>query len=250
MIIGGLQKFSLLDYPGLMSAIIFTKGCNFRCHFCYNPMLVWPDNGGRKLKYSLSHKSEKKEKDHFKVDENGLFLFLKERAGKLDAVVITGGEPTIHNDLPEFIKKIKDLGYLIKLDTNGTNPDMLKVLIKEGLIDYIAMDIKGSLENYKKITGVEVDIEKIKKSIKLIMDSGKKIPYEFRTTIMPDLLDKDDIEEIAKIIEGAQRWYLQNFKSNLDLVNMEFKGKKAYNNKRMNILRDIALKYINICELR
>jgi len=106
------------------------------------------------------------------------------------------------------------------------------------------------LEKYKKITGVKVDIEKIKESIKLIIDSGKKIPYEFRTTIMPDLLDEDDIEEIAKIIEGAQRWYLQVFKSNLDLVNMEFKGKKAYNNKRMNILRDIALKYINICELR
>ena len=145
MIIGGLQKISLLDYPGHISAIIFTQGCNFRCPFCYNPMLVEPAGSG-KSKYL----EKIKQKDYPTIEEDNLFAFLKKRQGKLDAVVITGGEPTIHRDLPNFLNKIKKLDYKIKLDTNGTNPLLLQQLIKKKLVDYIAMDIKSSFDNYHK----------------------------------------------------------------------------------------------------
>ncbi|MBU2456910.1 anaerobic ribonucleoside-triphosphate reductase activating protein, partial [Patescibacteria group bacterium] len=200
MLIGGLQKFSVLDYPGHISAIIFTKGCNFKCQFCYNPMLVYPSK-----------------KDHTLILENDLFYFLKKRIGKLDSVVITGGEPTVQQDLPKFIQKIKKLNYLVKLDTNGTNPEMLKNLIQKNLINYIAMDIKAPLEKYNQITGVEVDFNKIQKSIKIIMQSN--LPYEFRTTVVPKFLDAEDIKKIGELIQGAKKWFLQNFKSNTDLVN-------------------------------
>ena len=146
MNIGGLQKFSLLDYPEHLSAIIFTQGCNFRCQYCYNPMLVWPIRKGRLKDISLSVLDGDQQKGRPQIiSEGDLFAFLKTRAGKLDAVVITGGEPTIQPDLSKFIAKIKKLGYLVKVDTNGTNPDMLKKLIKEGLVDYLAMDIKAPL---------------------------------------------------------------------------------------------------------
>ena len=141
MIIGGLEKLTLLDYPDHLAAIIFTSGCNFRCRYCYNPMLVLPDKKG----------GDKNKKDLNSIGNEDLFLFLKERFGKLEGVVITGGEPTLHHDLPDFIKKIKDLGYLVKLDTNGTNPEMLATLIKNKLVDYISMDIKADFNNYEKI---------------------------------------------------------------------------------------------------
>jgi len=153
MIIGGLQKFSLLDYPGHIAAIIFTQGCNFKCQFCYNPMLVWP-----------SKVNKFKQKDHpFQNKEDGLFDFLKLRVNKLDAVVISGGEPTIHPDLVDFIAKIKKLGYLVKLDTNGTNPEIIKDLLKKKLVDYIAMDIKAEEGKYSKVVGKKVNFAKIKK---------------------------------------------------------------------------------------
>jgi len=133
MIIGGLEKLTLLDYPDHLAAIIFTQGCPFRCHFCYNPMLVWPNTG--------TDGKNKEEKGFSPLSLENLFLFLRERFGRLEGVVITGGEPTLHPDLPDFIKQIKAIGYLVKLDTNGTNPLMLEGLIKDKLIDYIAMDL-------------------------------------------------------------------------------------------------------------
>jgi len=211
MIIGGLQKISLLDYPEHVAAIIFTQGCNFRCQFCYNPMLVWPTKIAKK-KYN---------QDHTLIPENDLFNFLKARQGKLEAVVITGGEPTLHKDLPEFIKKIKQLGFLVKLDTNGTSPEMLKKIIKAKLVDYLAMDFKAPWELYDKITGVKAPIIKIKQSLKIIMSSG--LPYEFRTTVVPGLLKLSDLEKMAKILKGADKWFLQRFKDDIDLVNQALK---------------------------
>ena len=265
MIIGGLQKFSLLDYPNHISAIIFTKGCNFRCHFCYNPMLVLPAKG-------------RKKKDHFLILEDGLFDFLKKRKGKLEAVVITGGEPTLHKDLPEFLGKIKKLSYKIKLDTNGTNPAMLSALINSpllkggrgvkavgkvdehnpprpplqggsvGLINYIAMDIKGSPEKYENIVGAKVSLSKIRKSIKLIIDSG--LPYEFRTTVVPGLIEKKDIAKMGKLIKGAKIWYLQQFKSDTDLVDKKFKKVRPYKDEELEEMRKIGEKYAGECRVR
>jgi len=163
MLIGGLEKLTLIDYPGEVAAIIFTQGCNFRCQFCYNPMLVWPLEDS-KMKYR---------KDHSLIEESDLFAFLRSRVGKLDGVVITGGEPTLHADLPEFINKIKALGYKVKLDTNGTNQEMLEKLINipltrgQNLIDYIAMDLKAPLDKYEKVTGAKVSLANIKKSVKI-----------------------------------------------------------------------------------
>ncbi|MDP3043165.1 MAG: anaerobic ribonucleoside-triphosphate reductase activating protein [bacterium] len=255
MIIGGLQKFSMLDYPGHLSAIIFTQGCNFNCQFCYNPMLV---------AWSITGKF--KQKGHSPIiKEDGLFVFLKSRIGKLEAVVITGGEPTMQPDLPDFLAKIKKLGYLVKLDTNGSNPKMIKNLIDKKLIDYIAMDIKAPKDKYKKIIGKPIDFAKIKKSVKIIMESPPRqageagpprlgeaggLQYEFRTTAVPGLLDKNDIIKIAKTIKGARVWYLQRFKSNVGLLNKKLQGIKPFTEAEMKEMRKLAEKYVKICEIR
>jgi pyruvate formate lyase activating enzyme len=237
MIIGGLQKFSLLDYPEHISAIVFTQGCNFRCQFCYNPMLVWPDYG-----------KANPDKEGHSWDEDGLLAFLTERFGKLDGVVITGGEPTIHQDLDKFARKIKKIGYKVKLDTNGTNPEVLKSLIKEKLIDYIAMDVKASEVNYEKVVGVKVDMEKIKASIKIIMTSG--LPYEFRTTIVPSLVDRQEVKAIGEMIKGAEKWFLQQFKPDTDLVNHDFQSIKPYPRSELAAMEKIAAQYVKFCQAR
>lgn len=255
MIIGGLQKFSLLDYPGIVSAIIFTKGCNFRCHFCYNPMLVWPEKKVGKFKNMTSAQEAGEKKDHplsylpqEPIEEDGLFDFLKVRQGKIEGVVVTGGEPTIHPDLPEFIKKIKNLGYLIKLDTNGTNPKMLGELIKKDLIDYIAMDIKAPKEKYEKVVGVKAGFKKIEKSVKIIKESN--LPYEFRTTVAPGLLKKEDIAEMGKIIKGAEKWFLQKFQSETNLVDKNLQGLTSFMDTEMEEMAEIGRKYVKRCETR
>ncbi len=248
MLIGGLQKFSLLDYPGHLSAIIFTQGCNFRCQYCYNPMLVWPVTVG-KFKNSSSSKRDGGQKDHpANISEDDLFAFLKKRVGKLDAAVITGGEPTLHDDLPEFIAKIKKLKFKVKLDTNGTNPDAIKKLIDNNLLDYIAMDIKAPAGKYDLITGVQPDLDKIKKSVKIIKES--KLPHEFRTTIVPELIDFEDIAKIGGMIRGAEKWFLQQFKSDVDLVNASFKGAAAYSEEEMRRMKEIGEKYAKECFVR
>ncbi|MFH1426955.1 MAG: anaerobic ribonucleoside-triphosphate reductase activating protein [Patescibacteria group bacterium] len=257
MIIGGWQKFSLLDYPGQIAAIIFTKSCNFRCQFCYNPLLVWPSvkKDGSKLKIKKLPEKGKNEKDHLnhiqfskQVKEDDLFCFLDKRKGKLDGIVITGGEPTIQADLPEFITKIKKLGYKVKLDTNGSHPEMLIKLLKAKLLDYIAMDIKGPREKYRKITNRKVDFNKIEKSVKIIMNSN--LEYEFRTTIVPGLLNIDDIKKIGKLIKGAKKWWLQNFNSSVDLVNLNYKNKAAFSDEEMKEMQEIASQYVEKCEIR
>ncbi|MBI4812227.1 anaerobic ribonucleoside-triphosphate reductase activating protein [Candidatus Falkowbacteria bacterium] len=258
MLIGGLQKFSLLDYPEHLAAIIFTQGCNFRCRFCYNPMLVASTESGKfKKGHHLIHPSTKDFGE--RVKEGDLFDFLKSRLGKLEGVVITGGEPTLHSDLPEFIAKIKKMGFKVKLDTNGTNTEMLLLLLaKEGvgvrfggepaLVDYIAMDIKAPLEKYEKVVGAAVDFTKIKQSIKIIMSSG--LPYEFRTTVVPGLHSRADIVKMGELIKGAKKWYLQFFKSDIDLVDEKLKGKKAFSKKEMEEMAEVGRRYVKKCEIR
>lgn len=240
MIIGGLEKLTLLDYPDHLAAIIFTQGCNFRCHFCYNPMLVLPQTGG--------DEKNKKEKGFSPLSTEDLFLFLRERFGRLDGVVITGGEPTLHPDLPSFIKQIKDIGYLVKLDTNGTNPEMLQSLITNKLIDYIAMDIKAPLNKYEEVVGVKLDWENIKKSVKILMTSG--LLYEFRTTVVPGLLVKEDFQKMGEFIKGASKWYLQHFKSDTELVDASYKTQKGYTTKEMNEFAAIGREHVKLCEVR
>jgi len=239
MIIAGLEKLSLIDYPNHLSAIVFTQGCNFRCHYCYNPMLVWPkrtDNG----KYGQEGSPY--------ISEESLLSFLKERQGKLNGVVITGGEPTLHKDLPSFIEKIRKLGYDIKLDTNGTNPNLLKKLIEDKLLDYIAMDFKAPISSYQEVVNVELDFLNIKKSAKIIRESS--LDYEFRTTVVPQLIDKAKIEEIGKLLQGSEKWFLQKFKSETDLINDKYRNLRSYNDKEMDELVKVAKKYVNLVKWR
>ncbi|TRZ80088.1 anaerobic ribonucleoside-triphosphate reductase activating protein [bacterium] len=226
--IGGFQKTSLIDYPKHLSAIIWTIDCNFRCPFCYNQELVF---GGAPL-----------------VSEKEIINYLKKRQGILEALVITGGEPTLQKDLKGFIKKVKKLDYLVKIDTNGTNPNILKELLDEHLIDYVAMDIKAPKGKYSILAGAEVNLKNIEKSIKIIK---KQAPdYEFRTTIVPDLLKKRDIIDIAKWLKGSRRYILQQFQKPSDLINKNFNKLKPYKKEFFKeILKEIK-PYFDCCEIR
>ena len=199
MKLGGLQETSLLDYPGKICAIVWTVGCNFRCPFCYNQNMVYGET------------------DLLPVDH--ILSFLDERVGKLDALSITGGEPLLHEDIWAFMKEVKDRGFLVKVDTNGTFPGRLSQLLDEKLVDYVSMDVKAPFDKYDQLAGVEVDVEKIKQSIKLIMD--KAPDYEFKTTMIPGLLEKGDVVRIASLIKGAKRYYLQQFKMDVPVINQE-----------------------------
>ena len=229
MIIGGLQKLTLIDYPGRLAATIFFTGCNFRCPWCYSSELVLPE----------------KIKEQPKISEKELFSFLKERQGLLEGVVICGGEPTINRDLPKFIKKIKKLGYLVKLDTNGSNPKMLNKLIKDKLVDYVAMDIKLPKEKYSKILKVKVD--DIEKSMKILKQN--KVDYEFRTTVVPTVLDKEDILKIAKWISGAKRYYLQNFRPEKTL-DPKFEKIRPYPDKYLLEIQKAISPFFEVCKIR
>jgi pyruvate formate lyase activating enzyme len=198
MKIAHLQKTSLIEYPGKISAVIFTQGCNLRCPYCHNPELVNPEL------FTAS------------VPEYEILTFLKKRKGKLDGVVITGGEPAIQKGLTDFMRQVKDMGFIIKFDTNGTFPGILESVIEQRLADYIAMDIKGPAGKYSQIAGTPVDMNAIFKSIRLIMDSG--IDYEFRTTWAIEQLTAEDIIECAMLIKNAKRFAIQRFNPSKHLV--------------------------------
>lgn len=191
MNISGLQKITLLDYPEHVACTVFLGGCNFRCPFCYNSSLL-----------SVNESSAI-------ITEEEFFTFLKSRIGKLDGVAITGGEPLLQKDLKSFIIKIKDLGFKVKLDTNGSFPENLKTLIDENLIDYVAMDIKNCFEKYRLTTNSNVNLDSIKKSIQILLSN--KIDYEFRTTIVKEFHDLADFDKIGKIIKGAKRYFIQSY---------------------------------------
>ncbi|MEI6437827.1 MAG: anaerobic ribonucleoside-triphosphate reductase activating protein [Candidatus Omnitrophota bacterium] len=197
MLLGGLLKFTLIDYPGRIAAVIFTQGCNYRCPFCHNPELVLPDLF------------------HAPLDVEEVFSFLEKRRGQLQGVVVTGGEPTVHADLPQFLARIKDLAYLVKLDTNGSRPEVVKALVAAGVVDYWAMDIKSSLENYCNAAGVPADIEKVKESIAAIRGSG--VAYEFRTTAVKGLVSAQDVRAIRGLIGADTNYHVRrgNLKSKL-----------------------------------
>ena len=229
--IGGLQKTTFIDYPGKLACTVFLCGCNFRCPFCYSRELVLPE----------------KIKNQPKVKKKEFFNFLQERKGLLEAVVVCGGEPTINEDLPDFIKEIKKFGYLIKLDTNGSNPEMLQELINEKLIDYVAMDIKAPIEKYEKTVRVKVETEKIKESVKILKKGI--IGYEFRTTVVPGIIDKDDILKMAKWISPAQNYFLQNFKAE-KTIDPKFEKIKPYSDKYIEEIKKAVQPYFKECEIR
>lgn len=229
-LIGGVQKTSLLDYPDKISAIVFTQGCNFRCGYCHNPGLLQVNS----------------KKDIYSVDV--FFEFLKNRVGKLDGVVITGGEATLQKDLIPFMQEVKNLGFLIKLDTNGYRPDVVQDVINQGLVDYFAMDIKAPLDKYSFVTNVDIDTDKIVKSIDLIMKSN--IPYEFRTTVMKSQLSYDDFEKIGELIKGADRYYLQRFEAKTEILDETLKNEITYSNDEFSEIISILKKNIKLVELR
>jgi len=204
MIIGGLQKNSLIDYPGKIAAVIFLQGCNFRCPFCHNPQLVVPNRyEGR-------------------VPITEVIDFLMERKGQLDGVVVTGGEPTMHPELPNLLQIVKDMGYAVKLDTNGSHPHVLREIINNGVVDFIAMDVKAPLKKYPELSGVSIDISLITRSIKIIKDSC--IDHQFRTTVHPSLLAIQDIANIQSLIGSDEKLSIQEFEAADDIVDASLKN--------------------------
>ncbi len=190
MIIGGLQRCSFSDYPGRTAAVVFTQGCNFRCPFCHNGSLLAVTGAVR-------------------YEERGIFDFLKQRRGRLSGVVVSGGEPTEHKDLPQFIARLKALGFKVKLDTNGSRPEMVKLLLKEGLVDYFAMDIKAPLNKYDTLCGVRVDAEAIQQTIALIAAGG--VAHHFRTTYVKSLLTESDLLKLGALVPSESKHITQPF---------------------------------------
>lgn len=229
----GLQKTTLLDFPGQVACTIFTGGCNFRCPFCHNSELLGiPPKPGEEIPEEYS--------------EEEILAFLKKRYGILTGVAITGGEPTLQPDLKDFIKKIRAIGYPVKLDSNGYLPEVLKDLIEEKLVAYIAMDIKSSRENYGKVAGVSaLDLSRIEESVSLLM--AGKVPCEFRTTVVRELHAAEDFEKIGQWLKGADRYFLQSF---TDSGNVLEDGFSAYSQAELAAFLPILRKYIREVHLR
>ncbi|MBQ3817190.1 MAG: anaerobic ribonucleoside-triphosphate reductase activating protein [Clostridia bacterium] len=223
----GIQKMTLLDFPGCVSCTIFLGGCDFRCPFCHNFELI---DGTMKPV----------------LDEDELIDFLKSRKGLLEGVAITGGEPLMHQDLPKLIKRIRDTGYRVKLDTNGYHPDRLSEILDTGLVEYVAMDIKNSPEKYAITCGVDaIDLNLIKKSISLLMNSN--IDYEFRTTVVNELHEEEDFIKIGEMIKGAKRYFLQRF---TDRDSVPYGNLTAPSFDKMHKFAEISRKFVPNTELR
>lgn len=228
MIFGGLEKLTLIDYPGKIACMAYTIGCNFRCPYCHNPELV-------------------DETVEERISEQELFAFLDARKRVLEGLVITGGEPTMHADLPAFIKNVRARGYAVKLDTNGTNPGMLARLIRDKLVDYVAMDIKSPLRSYSRTVARPTDIGAIRRSIDLLR--GSPIEYEFRTTLIKALVSPADLAEIGREIRGAKRYYLQKFIPT-KLLNPQFRRKTTYDDAELAALQSALSTYVDYCGIR
>lgn len=225
----GWQKTSLIDYPGKMCSVIFLPYCNFRCPFCQNPGLV----------------KNPEEQPSISVEE--VVEYIESKKEWIDGVCVTGGEPTMHKDLPELLEKFKSIGVFVKLDTNGSNPEMLKELIKKGLLDYVAMDIKAPLEKYHIAAGVKVDTEKIKESINIIKNSG--IDYEFRATVVPRLHKKEDLQKMAELVKGAKKFAIQQFRPNITL-DESFQKEKPYSNEELEEFKEMLKGFFEKIEVR
>lgn len=224
----GLQKMTVLDFPGRVACIVFTFGCNFRCPFCHNASLVMGEG----------------ESD---ITEEEFFAYLKKRQGILDGVVVTGGEPLLQKDIEDFLRKIKSLGYEIKLDTNGTFPEKLKNVVNEGLVDYVAMDIKNAPEYYAITSGKEdVDLTKIKASVDFLINEAQ-VEYEFRTTVVAQFHSESVMDEIGEMIKGAKNYYLQGFVDSGDLIGENLSALPKANMQKM---ADRVSQYVQNVSLR
>lgn len=229
MLISGLQKLTLLDYPGRVACTVFTGGCNLRCPFCHNSSLVLP------------------ERLACDTDEAQVLAFLKKRQGMLDGVAVTGGEPLLHKDIDVFLQRVRELGYMIKLDTNGSFPDRLMDIVERGLVDRVAMDIKNAPGLYAKTVGVpSLDLAPIERSKDYLL--AGHIDYEFRTTVVRGLHTAESLAEAAKWIAGAKEYYLQQFKDSGDVLKLD--GLCAYNEGEMHTLAEAAAKYVPSVRLR
>lgn len=238
MKIHGLNKLTLLDYPGHMACLIFTGACNYRCPFCHNASLVLNPNSQPA------------------ISEEEIFAFLQSRKGILEGVCISGGEPTLQADLPEFIRKIRTMGFHVKLDTNGSRPGILKALLEEGLLDYVSMDIKNALKKYLSTIGIPESVsgfnnlitDSVRQSAELLMQSS--IPYEFRTTVVKELHSEEDLLSIGKWLNGANAYYLQSFRDSETLVGASLGQFHAYEPEQMRAFRDMLKPYFETVEVR
>jgi pyruvate formate lyase activating enzyme len=230
MQIAALQKLTLLDYPSKTAATVFTTGCNFRCGYCHNSELVLPEKFPTEL-----------------ISEKDFFEFLDKRKNLLDGVCITGGESTLQKDLPEFLKQIRKRGFFTKLDTNGSNPEILAKLFKSRLLDYVAMDVKASLKNYKKLVGVGV-AKKIESSKNLIMQSG--VDYEFRITLVKELADKKEWQKILEFVKGAKQFFLQNFQTRGGCLDQNFEKYHGFSQVELRQMCEEAGEFVWKCGVR
>ena len=220
--IKGLQKLTLLDFPERIACTVFLGGCNFRCPFCHNSSLVLP------------------EREAEGISEEEFFSYLESRVGRLTGVCVSGGEPTLHGELADLLRRIRSLGFAVKLDTNGYRPAVLRALIDEGLVDYVAMDIKGSPDGYGTSVGIKnFDMTPIYESIELLKSSS--VPYEFRTTVVRELHTEADIRAIGEWLAGDCAFYLQSFKDSGDII---ASGLSAYTDKEMQSLENVLREYI------
>ena len=228
MKIAGLQKLTLLDYPGKVACSLFTPGCNYRCPFCHNAALVLP------------------ERSRDEISKGDVLAFLRKRVGMLDGVCVSGGEPLLQTDLTDFLREVKALGYAVKLDTNGSNPALLGLLIDEGLLDYAAMDIKNNLSKYCETAGVPgLDLDTVVQSAELLMQ--ERIPFEFRTTLVREFHTLEDVLEIGRWLQGAPRYFLQHFVDSGDLLSG---GLHPVEEDEMRVMADILRSYVKEVELR
>lgn len=234
MYIAGYQPLTLLDYPGKLATVAFTLGCALRCPFCHNPELIEPS-----AKYLARAGGDK-------TDE--FLAFLKRRVGKLDGVCITGGEPTLHSDLLDFIEKIKDLGFLVKLDTNGAFPDIVRKISLAGIVDFWAMDIKHAPEKYALASGnPDISIDRFRESVRIIMKSGAE--YEFRTTVVPGIHEERDFEAIGEWIQGASRYAIQAFRD-IKLYDPSLAEKSRHASVNLESIRKKMRRFVRDVEIR
>ncbi|MGD2279488.1 MAG: anaerobic ribonucleoside-triphosphate reductase activating protein [Candidatus Omnitrophota bacterium] len=228
MKIAGFQKLSLVDYPGYLAAVVFVQGCNFRCPYCQNPDLVTLEK-------------------RFDCSQQEILDYISARKNMVEGLVITGGEPTIYDDLPDFIKRVKNAGVKLKLDTNGANPDQLKELLKSGLLDFVALDIKTSPSKYGLVADSENAPEAVSESIRMLMSS--RVPYEFRTTCVPGIVDKEDLSAIVKLISGAEKYCLQQFRPIITFES-KFQDVKPYSKETLEDFRSILSASVKSVEIR
>ncbi|MBN2111940.1 anaerobic ribonucleoside-triphosphate reductase activating protein [Candidatus Woesearchaeota archaeon] len=227
--IKGVQKTSLLDYPGKVCATVFLSRCNFRCPYCHNAELVF---------------------DEIKEDipPEEILDFLEGKKNWIDGICVTGGEPTLHKGLVDFARKVKEKGFLVKIDTNGTNPEMIQQLLDGKLADYIAMDIKAPLDKYEEVVRAKVNADAIQRTINLLMDSG--IDYEFRTTVVPGLFEENDAEKIGEWLKGAKKFCIQQFRNSDKVLDPKYQNIAHYHIDKLEKFKTILKKYIKDVEIR